>query len=149
MFCTAKFKIILRMCFHTLRRNSPFPSPNTRRLTHSFRSLSYDWPTASSKASSPHSVIQCFLFQLVASFLSLNFTQQQLMFSSSSSHHLYPSVYLSFNKAFQKAVPTQHVTDQITLPSFYCFQNILLFFGSVTRLCFSHDPFKRSFPRRV
>jgi hypothetical protein len=38
--------------------------------------------------------------------------------SSSFSHHLYPSLYLSFNNVFQKAVPTQDMTNPFSLSSF-------------------------------
>ena len=35
--------------------------------------------------------------------------------------------YLSFNNMFQKAVPTQNVTNLVSLPSFYCTQNVPFF----------------------
>ena len=46
---------------------------------------------------------------------------QWLLTSSPSSYlHFYPSLYLSFNNVFQKAVPTQDMTNPVSLPSFYC-----------------------------
>jgi len=44
--------------------------------------------------------------------------------SLSSSRHLYPSLYLSFNRWFQKAVPTQDVSNPVTLPSFHFMYDI-------------------------
>ena len=37
--------------------------------------------------------------------------------SPSSSRYFYPSLYLSFNNVFQKAVPTQNVNNPVSLPS--------------------------------
>jgi hypothetical protein len=55
---------------------------------HSLCGLSYDMSTASSKASSPHSVIQCFLFQFpIYSFI---------LSSSSSCLHLLSGFPLTF-----------------------------------------------------
>ena len=39
--------------------------------------------------------------------------------SPSSSSHLYHSLYLPFNEVFQKAVPTQHLTNALSHPSAY------------------------------
>ena len=52
---------------------------------HSSCSLSYTRSTAPSKASSPHSVLQCFLFQSPVPSLFLKVMRQQLTSSSSSS----------------------------------------------------------------
>jgi hypothetical protein len=65
---------------------------------YSARRLSCDRSTASSKASSPHTGIYCFLFKVNISFSFLKAIQQVLTFSSSSSCHLYPSFYISFSK---------------------------------------------------
>jgi hypothetical protein len=70
-------------------------------------SSSCSLPIAPSKASSPHSAILCFLFQFPLSFRFLDVIQYLHTSSSSSSHNFYPSLYLSFNNVFQKAVPTQ------------------------------------------
>jgi len=67
--------------------------------------LSYDQSTASPKASSAHSAIWCFLCQFTVFYLNLKFIQQLLTYFSSSFRHFYPSLYLSFNKVFEKADP--------------------------------------------
>ena len=72
---------------------------------YSFYSLPYDRSTSSSVTSSTHSAIWCFLFQFSISSPFLKVIQQLLTSSSSSSGHFYPSLYLPFNSAFQKAVP--------------------------------------------
>jgi hypothetical protein len=46
--------------------------------------------------------------------------------SSSSFRHFYPSLYLSFKNLFQKAVPTQNVTNPVSLPSVCCMYDIPL-----------------------
>jgi hypothetical protein len=52
---------------------------------------------------------------------------QWLLTSSSSSYtFFYISFYLSSNNVFQKAVPTQAVTNPVSLPSSYCLQHIPL-----------------------
>jgi hypothetical protein len=38
--------------------------------------------------------------------------------STSSSRHFYPSLYLYLTDAFSKAVPTQDVTNPVSLPPF-------------------------------
>ena len=43
-------------------------------------------------------------------------------FPSSSSHQFYPSLCLFFNNSFYTAVPTQDLTNPVSLPSFYCLQ---------------------------
>jgi hypothetical protein len=59
--------------------------------------------------------------------------------TSSSSRHFYPSSCLSFNNAFQKAVPTWDVTNPVSLPSLYCMQDIPVLLDSVILPHFSHD----------
>ena len=66
--------------------------------------MPYDRSISSSRASSPHCVIQCFLFQFPVSFLLRKVTQQVLTSSSSSSRHLYPSLYISFNNVSQSVI---------------------------------------------
>ena len=66
-------------------------------LYHSFSSLSYDRSKASSKASSPHSAIQSFLFQMRVSSPFLKVIQLLPTSSSLSSCHLCPPLYLSFS----------------------------------------------------
>ena len=88
--------------------------------------LSYDRSTASSKASSPRSASQCFLFQLPVISLFLKVIQQLLTSSSSSFHHLYTTLYLFFDNVFLMAVPTQDVANPVGLPPFYCMQDIPL-----------------------
>jgi len=51
----------------------------------------------SPKASSPHSAIDCFLFQFPVPSRFLKTIQQLRMPSSSPSRHFYPSLYISFN----------------------------------------------------
>ena len=58
---------------------------------HSFSSLSYDRSKASSKASSPFSVISSFLLQMRESSPFLKVIQSLLTSSSSSSCHFYPA----------------------------------------------------------
>jgi len=87
---------------------------------HSFRSLPYDRPTASSKTSSPHSASYCFYVQFPVPSHFVKVIQQLLMSSSPSFRHFYPSLHLSFNNVFQKAVPRQDVTKQVSLPPFDC-----------------------------
>ena len=59
-----------------------------------FHILPYDRSLTSSKASSPHSAIYCFLFQFPVSSLFFKFFQLLLTPSSSSSRHLYPALYV-------------------------------------------------------
>ena len=98
---------------------------------HSFLGLPYDRSIVFPKASSPQSVIQCFLFQCTVSSLLLKIIQQLLTCSFSSSCHFYPPFYLSFSNVFQKAVPTQDVFNPLSLPSFYYLQVIPLFLVSM------------------
>ena len=64
------------------------------------------------------------VFQTVWSSVS-SFNFQYLLFSLRSSgsglllYLIFPS-HLSFNNMFQRAVPTQDVTNPVSLPSFYC-----------------------------
>ena len=44
---------------------------------------------------------------------------------------VYSSLYVNFNTVFQKAVPTQDVTNQFCLPCLYCMQVITLLLGFV------------------
>jgi len=48
--------------------------------------------------------------------------------------HFYPSVYLSFNNVFQKAVTMQDVTNMLRFPSFLCTQDIPLLLDSLLLL---------------
>jgi len=64
---------------------------------HSFSSLSYDRSKASSKASSPQSAIQSFLFQMRVSSPFFKVIQYLSTSSSVSSCHFYLPLYLSFN----------------------------------------------------
>ena len=82
----------------------------------SFSSLSYDRSKASCKASSPHSAIQSFLFQMKVSSPFLKVIQQLPTSSSSSFCHFYPPFYLSFSNLLQKTVSTQNVTNPVRLP---------------------------------
>jgi hypothetical protein len=61
---------------------------------------SNDRSAASSKASSPQSAIQCFLFLYPVSCRFLKFIQYFLTSSSSSPLHFCYSLYLSFNSGF-------------------------------------------------
>jgi len=88
-------------------------------LIQSFRSLPYDRSTASSEASSLQCAIQCFHFQFPLSFRFLRVIQWLLTSTSSSSRNFYPFFYLSFNSVVQNAVPTQDVTNTVSLPAFY------------------------------
>ena len=56
--------------------------------------------------------------QLPVSYSSLKVIQWLLTSSCSSSRHFYPSLYPSFNNAFQKAVPTPDVTNCASLLRF-------------------------------
>ena len=47
-------------------------------------------------------------------------------FPFSASHQFYPSLCLFFNNSFYTAVPTQDLTNPVSLPSFYCLQYIHL-----------------------
>ena len=77
-----------------------------------------------SKASSPQSASQCFMFQVPVTFLFLKVIQQLRTPSSTSSLPFCLSCYLSCSNVVQKAVPTQDVTDPVSLPTFYCLQDI-------------------------
>jgi hypothetical protein len=46
--------------------------------------------------------------------------------SLSSFPHAYPTLYLSFNNVFEKAVPTQDMTNVFSRISFCCIQNVPL-----------------------
>ena len=58
--------------------------------------------------------------------------------------HLPVTYILSFNSMFQKAVPTQDVTNPVNLPSFYCFKIFLSSLILCYTLCFSHWKSKRA-----
>ena len=64
--------------------------------------------------------------------------QYLLTFSSSSSHHLHHSLYISFNKVFYKAVPAQDVNSPVILPSFYCLWDISLLLDSLQHFFISY-----------
>jgi hypothetical protein len=49
-------------------------------------------------------------------FFSFMLIQELLISSSSSSLHIDPSLYISFNKVLQKAVPTQGMTNPVSFP---------------------------------
>ena len=110
--------------FHTLHTNSQSPYFLTmsflahHSLIHSLtlQSLPYDRSIASSKPTSPHSAIQCFLFHFPISSLFLKASQELLTSSSSPFHHFQPYLYHAFDNMSQKAVPTLDVTNQVTLP---------------------------------
>ena len=74
----------------------------------SFCSLSYDRSVASSKASSPQSAIQCFLFQFTVSSLFLKVIQQLLTSSSSSFRHFYPSFVGHSNRISCNSFPSPY-----------------------------------------
>lgn len=69
----------------------------------------------SSNVSSLQSASYCLVFQFPVSSRFLKTIQQLLASQSSSSRHAYTSLYLSFSNVFQKAVPTQDVTNPISL----------------------------------
>ena len=89
---------------------------------HSFCSLSYDKSIVSYRVSSTQSVTQCFLFQFPVSFLFLKVIQQLLLSCTLSSHHFYHSLYLSFNKVFQK---TSSPSSSITFHNFLGISDLL------------------------
>lgn len=66
---------------------------------------------------------ECGLFQFPVSFRFLNVIKQLLMSSSSLFCDFYSSSYLSLTNVFQKAVPTQDVTNQVSIPSSLCKQD--------------------------
>jgi hypothetical protein len=68
--------------------------------THSFHSQSHNRYTATSKANSPHTAIQRFLFQFPISSRILKVIKWLLTPSSLSSHHFYSFFYLSLNNMF-------------------------------------------------
>ena len=96
----------------------------------SFSSLSYDRSKASSKASSPHSAIQSFVFQMRVSSPFLKVIQQLPTSASLSSCHFYAPLYLSFSNPLQKAVSTQNLTNPARLPFTYFMQDIPLLLDS-------------------
>ena len=58
-----------------------------------------------------------------------SFKYQHLVFSLLSSScclRLLPAIYLSSNNLFHNSVPTQAVTNPVSLPSFYCMYDIPL-----------------------
>ena len=73
---------------------------------------------------------QCFRFQLPVSYNFLNVIQYLLTSSSSSSRHVDPSFSLSFHNVIQKAVPTQDVTNPVSVPSLCCILAISFFLDS-------------------
>ena len=105
---------------------------------HSFSSLYYDRSKASSKASSPNSAIQSFLFQMRISSPFLKVIQQLPTSSSLFSCHFYPPLYLSFSNPLQKAVSTQNVTNPVRLPLTYFMQDIPLLLDSKQYIFISH-----------
>ena len=102
-----------------------------RSFILSFYSQPYDRFVASSKVNSPQVAIHCFFFQFTVFCLFFNVTQQILTSSSSFPLHFYPSLYLSFNNVFQKAVPTQKCPIQL---AFLLFIVCRIFLCSLT-LC--------------
>ena len=70
------------------------------RHSSSFSNLSDDMSKASSKTVPPHSAIESFLLQMIASSPVLKVIQYLLTSSSSSSCHFYLPLYLSFNNLF-------------------------------------------------
>ena len=93
----------------------------------SMYSLSCDRSIASSKASLPHSAIECFQFQILVSSLFLAVIQQPITSSASSS---WP-VYCYFNQVLYEAVTTQDMIHPVRL---YSFTVCRLFLSSST-LC--------------
>ena len=83
--------------------------------TSSSRSLPNNGSIASSKASSPQSAFVS-NFQFFPPFLQSHLAVAYVFFLLSPS--FYPSLYLSFNNLFQKAVPTQGVTNRVRLSFF-------------------------------
>ena len=78
-----------------------------------------DRSIAFSKSSSPQSAFQCLLFQFTA-FSPFSKVTQQLLTSSSSSQHFYPSL-LSFRlQRVLEGSSYQDVTNPASLPSFHC-----------------------------
>ena len=84
----------------------------------SLHSLPYDRSKSSCKATSPESVIQCFLFKFPVTSPFINLNQQLITSSSFSFHHFHLAIYLSFSNVFQKAVPIQVVTGPVNVPYF-------------------------------
>ena len=84
--------------------------------SHSFihSCLTYDRSIVSSKARSPRSVRQCFIFQFSISSLFLKVIQQLLTSSPSSFNQFHSSLYLSLNKILQKVVTTCYVTNAVS-----------------------------------
>ena len=102
-----------------LRPVQSFPHP----FMHSFCCLSCGRSTAFPKrvvhrvqSSAASFNFQCRLFSL------RSFSSCVVFFLS---RRLYPSLCLSFSNVFQKAVPTQDVTNPVTVP-FYCVQDVSL-----------------------
>ena len=100
---------------------------------------------ASSKASSPQSKIQCFLFQFTVSSLVLNVIQQLLTSSSSYCRHFYPSPYLSNSNVCSKAVPMQDVINPASVPYLYCMQDIPVLLECMQYFFVSHTMVKLTF----
>ena len=98
------------------------------------------------KATSPHSAIQCFLFQFTASSCLLKIIQQLRTSSPTSSRLLYSYLYFYSNSLFQKAVRTQEVTNPISHISFYFMQDVRLLLDSVSQFCISHTICTTYFP---
>ena len=67
---------------------------------------------------------QCLLFQFAACFRILEVPQQLLTSPSSSSHHFYPSFYLTFHNAFYNAITTKDRTSRVSLPYYYFMKHI-------------------------
>jgi hypothetical protein len=107
---------------------------------YSFHIPSCDRSLASFTVSSAQIVIQCFHFQCAVSPRFLKVIQWLLTSSSSSSGHFYLSFYISFKNVFYKTVPTQEVTNSVSLPSFlpsvYCMKKIPFLLDCVSFLFF-------------
>ena len=113
-------------------------------LIHSVVCLMTGPYIASSKASSPQSEIQYFLFQFIVSSLFL-VVQQLLTSSSSYCRHLYPSPYISISNVCQKAVPMQDMTNPASVPYLYCMQDIPALLDCMQYFFISHIMVKLTF----
>jgi DNA-directed RNA polymerase subunit N (RpoN/RPB10) len=130
----------------------PFPKPVLHTVQSNASSFNFQYPLVSLSASNsclrllprlPITSILPSIFPSVTCFrrqflhqiwpIQLAFPLfavcRKLTSSSSSSHHFYPSLYLSFSNIFQKAVQMQDVTSPVSLPSFCCCR---MFLSSLT-----------------
>ena len=87
---------------------------------HSSCSLSYDRAVASSNANSPQGTIECFLFQFLVFSFPQGHPEAAYGFFPRLPVTSNPFLYRSLNNEFLKAVPTQVVTNPVSLPSFHC-----------------------------